>query len=87
MANVSSNKKLMISCKEATILSIKKAEISVPFYDRLRLFLHLIICQYCRLFEKQNKIIDKLLKNWQTSKKLPESDKNKLQQEIEKKLK
>lgn len=87
MASVSSNKKLMISCKDATMITIKKAEISVPFYDRLRLFIHLIICQYCRLFEKQNKIIDKLLKNWQTSKRLSESDKNKLQQEIEKKLK
>jgi hypothetical protein len=87
MAGTSSNNKLMISCKEATLITIKKAEINVSFYDKLRLFIHLIICKYCRLFEKQNKIIDKLLKNWQTSKKLSESDKNKLQQEIEKKLK
>jgi hypothetical protein len=81
-----SNKKFMITCKEATMISVKKADISVPLMDRLRLFMHLLICQYCRLFEKQNKIIDKLLKNWKTSKKLSKSDKNKLQSEIEKGL-
>lgn len=81
-----SNKKFMITCKEATMISVKKAEINVSLKNRLRLFMHLLICQYCRLFEKQNKIIDKLLKNWKTSKKLSESDKNNLQAEIEKGL-
>lgn len=87
MVSVSNNSKFIITCKEATMISVQKAEINVSLKDKLRLYMHLVICQYCRLFEKQNKVIDNLLKNWKTSKKLTESDKNKLQLEVEKELK
>lgn len=87
MASISSKSKFIITCKEATMISVKKSEISVSLKDKLRLYMHLIICQYCRLFEKQNKIIDRLLKSWKTGKKLSDSDKSKLQLEIDKELK
>lgn len=87
MENKPNKNKLMITCKEATMISVQKAEIGVSLNDRLRLFVHLLICQYCRLFEKQNKIIEKLLKNWKTSKKLSNEQKIKLKVEIEKELK
>jgi hypothetical protein len=87
MAAANSSSKFMISCKEATMISVQKTEIGVSLKDRVRLFTHLLICQYCRLFEKQNKIIDKILKNWKTGKKLSESEKNNLQKEIERNLK
>lgn len=87
MENNTNTKKLMISCKEATMLSVQKAEINLSFSDRFRLFIHLIICQYCRLFDKQSKIIDKLISNWKTDKKLSDIDKTQLQSIIEKELK
>ncbi|MFZ1280363.1 MAG: hypothetical protein WAR59_05955 [Ignavibacteriaceae bacterium] len=87
MENNTNTKKLMITCKEATMLSVQKTEISLSFSDRMRLFMHLLVCQYCRLFNKQNKMIDRLLSNWKTDKKLSDFDKNHLQNIIEKELK
>ncbi len=69
------------------MLSVKKAEINIPLMDKLKLFFHLIVCQYCRLFDKQSKIIDKLLSNWKSKKTLSDIDKNTLQNIIEKELK
>ena len=86
MENNTNTKKLMITCKEATMLSVQKAEINLSFSDRFRLFIHLIICQYCRLFDKQSKMIDKLISNWKTDKKLSDIDKTQLQSIIEKEL-
>jgi hypothetical protein len=79
--------KFMISCKEATMIVVKKAEIKVTFSEKLKLFLHLIICQYCRLFEKQNKIIDKIISSWKTNKKLSLEHKNAIKLTIEKEIK
>lgn len=69
------------------MLSVQKAEINVSLSDRMRLFIHLLICQYCRLFNKQSKMIDKILSNWKTNKTLSTLEKKQLQTEIEKKLK
>lgn len=69
------------------MLSVQKAEINVSLSDRIRLFIHLLICQYCRLFNKQSKMIDKILSNWKTNKTLSTLEKKQLQTEIEKKLK
>ncbi len=87
MVNKSNSKKLMITCKEATMLSVQKAEIKLTFQDRLRLFVHLLVCQYCRLFDKQIKLIDKLISNWKTDKKLSDTEKTHLQNIIEQELK
>jgi hypothetical protein len=87
MANNTNSKKLMITCKEATMLSVQKSEINISLLDKMRLFIHLLVCQYCRLFNKQNKIIDKLLSNWKTDKKLSDFDKNHLEHIIEKEIK
>jgi hypothetical protein len=87
MANKTNNKKIMITCKEATMLSVQKAEVSLSFSDRFKLFVHLLICQYCRLFDKQSKMIDRLLSNWKTDKKLTTDQKTTLQSVIEKELK
>lgn len=87
MANNTNSKKLMITCKEATMLSVQKAEINISLSDKMRLFIHLLVCQYCRLFSKQNKMIDKLLSNWKIDKKLTTDQKTGLQSAIEKELK
>lgn len=87
MANNTNSKKLMITCKEATMLSVQKTEINISISDKMRLFIHLLVCQYCRLFNKQNKIIDKLLSNWKSDKKLTTDQKTVMQSAIEKELK
>lgn len=87
MENNTNTKKLMITCNEATMLSVQKAEINLSFSDRFKLFIHLLVCQYCRLFDKQSKMIDKLLSNWKTDKKLSDIEKTQLQNIIEKALK
>lgn len=87
MENKSNTNKLMITCKEATMLSVQKAEIKLSFSDRMRLFIHLLVCQYCRLFDKQTKMIDKIISNWKTDKKLSDLEKNSLQNIIEQELK
>ncbi|WP_304131332.1 hypothetical protein [Ignavibacterium album] len=86
MANSINKKKLLINCKEATMLSVQKAEINLSFTDRMRLFIHLLICQYCRLFDKQIKMIDTILSTWNTNKKLTNDQKTALQAIIDKEL-
>ncbi len=51
-------KSLMISCKDATELAIKKNIEKLSFFNMMRLRFHVLICRFCKLFEKQNKIID-----------------------------
>lgn len=47
-------KLLNISCKRATFLISKKEADKTGFLDNIKLRIHLIICNACRLFEKQN---------------------------------
>ncbi len=49
--------RLNIKCKEATALVLKKESSSLPLQDRFRLWMHLIICSWCRLFVKQNRML------------------------------
>ena len=49
---------LHISCKQATTYIVKKEEGKISLYNRLQLWLHLGICGLCKLFMKQNKLIN-----------------------------
>ena len=51
------------SCKEATLLSLKKEEIKLTRLQKIKLFAHLVHCKYCRLFLKQAELIEKSAKN------------------------
>lgn len=51
--------KLMITCGEATDFISKKEERKLSFLQKIQLSIHLYICDLCRLFSKQNKIIIK----------------------------
>ena len=48
----------MLSCEDTTHLVVKKAYEKLGWWDRMRIFMHLSMCKYCSLFEKQNKFID-----------------------------
>jgi len=49
---------IMITCKDATHLVVKKNHEALNMWNRMRLIMHLSMCRFCSLFEKQNKIID-----------------------------
>ena len=51
-------KGIMLSCEDTTHLVVKKAYEKLSLWDRMRIFMHLSMCKYCSLFEKQNKFLD-----------------------------
>ena len=53
---------LMLSCKDASELIVKKDAEDLKFYDRMRLMMHLSMCKFCSLFEKQNEFINSNIK-------------------------
>lgn len=48
----------MLSCEDTTFLVVKNASKKLSLWDRMRMLMHLGMCKYCSLFEKQNKFID-----------------------------
>jgi hypothetical protein len=53
---------LMLSCKDASELIVKRDAEELKFYDRMRLMMHLSMCKFCALFEKQNDFINSNIK-------------------------
>jgi hypothetical protein len=52
---------LMLSCKKATELIEKKLLIKLSFRENVQLKMHKSFCDACTTYEKQSKLIDKLL--------------------------
>lgn len=74
----------MISCKTATQIIVKKELKKATFKERFDLFVHLLLCEVCRLFEQQSKKIDELIaKKFSKNVQMRDSKKR----EIEEKLK
>jgi len=73
-------KGIMLSCEDTTHLVVKKAYEKLSMWDKMRLFMHLGMCKYCSLFEKQNKFIDEQVA------KLDEASINDLSQETKEKI-
>lgn len=54
--------KLLFTCEEATLLIEKKASgQTIGMIDSIRLKGHLIVCKWCRAYDKKVKIIDDAL--------------------------
>ncbi len=53
-----------MNCKEATQLSVMKHEHKTRQMDRFRLFVHLLLCKYCRFFDRQQTMIDQEMKHF-----------------------
>ena len=49
----------IIPCIQATYLISKLEEHALTLCERLQLLVHLIVCEFCRRFLKQTKIISK----------------------------
>jgi hypothetical protein len=52
---------LMLSCRKATELMERASMQPLPAGDRMRLWMHLKVCDGCRAFEKQGQVIDQLI--------------------------
>ena len=52
----------IIPCTQATFLMTKKEEHELTLREWFRLYIHLAICEFCRRFLKQTKIISKAAK-------------------------
>lgn len=77
----------MINCKEATLLIEKKQEKQIAFSDRIKLLLHLMICEFCRRFQKQSKLISNTVHHIETHHTLSKEQEEKFKEIIEKEKK
>ena len=51
----------MLSCKKASALIAKKAEVKLSWKENMQLTMHKSMCDVCAAYEKQSKLIDKIL--------------------------
>lgn len=51
-----------ISCKDAVHFILKKEEQKLSFVERISLWRHLAVCSLCRIFSKQNSIMNDAMK-------------------------
>lgn len=72
----------MLSCKEASVLIIKKEEGKLAMGDRLRLFFHLMACDICKLFNKQSLFLSGQFSRFVAAAKLSAGDKQKMEEAI-----
>lgn len=57
------NKRIIISCKQATHLSELKNEGKLNFWQKISLRMHLFTCNSCRKFIKQSQLLAQQLKS------------------------
>jgi hypothetical protein len=84
-------KKIIHNCKQATYLIEKKSVSKITFRESIELRIHLFGCGFCRLFSKQSKVINEMVKelfrsSMQSEPKLDETFKKELQEKIEEEL-
>lgn len=74
--------KVMITCSDATLYVSKKEEGKLSLLNRFKLLLHLAICKFCRLFEKQNRFIIHEIKHRRSNDVLTDLEKEQIQAKI-----
>ena len=85
-------KRIIYNCKQATFLIEKRQMGTITFREAFELRVHLIGCQFCRIYKKQSVIINKMVQQlFQGSShngaKLDDTFKQELQGRIEDELK
>ena len=55
--------KVIYNCEEATKYVVQKGDIKLSMIQRMRLWMHMQMCDACRRFDIQNEWIDKQMKN------------------------
>ncbi len=82
---------LMLSCRKATELMDKKANLDLKPVERFQLFLHTSMCDACTLYEKQGQFLERLLRRQsdepgektKAEKPLPDNVKSKVIRELD----
>ena len=79
---------LMLSCKKASELIDKQSVVKLSVKEKVMLHMHTSMCDGCKAYQKQSKLLDKLLQNHIQSKEtdVPQIKNNKLKQQIISKL-
>lgn len=54
--------KILITCKEATLLAGKEQEKAITLKERIEMHLHLYYCKVCAIFYKQTNHLHKTIK-------------------------
>lgn len=75
---------LFLSCLKATELIEKKLHIKLSVKEKLRLKMHKSMCNACRRYDKQSKIMDNALKNYKID--MPHINIEELKLNIKKKI-
>lgn len=77
-------KSMMISCDKATFLISKKEEGKLSSGERIHLVMHLSMCKFCKLFEKQSVYITRQVRNFSPPAQLSAEDKARFVKALEK---
>ncbi|ATN04468.1 hypothetical protein CRN76_03110 [Chryseobacterium indologenes] len=54
---------LFLPCSEATLLMEKRNASSISPKEDRKLSMHLMICKWCKMYNKKLKVLDKVFKN------------------------
>lgn len=81
--------KMLLSCKEATLLIEKKSVFPLTFKEKCRLYIHVKMCVVCNIYQHQSKLIEKAIAKWihmegSTSEVLPLKTKERIIEKIKK---
>ena len=72
---------LILSCLKATELIEKKLHFKLSFKEKLQLKVHKMMCDACRMYEKQSTLLEKGIEQQQKAE-MEEMDIEKLKKEI-----
>lgn len=56
--------KMLLSCKEATLLIEKKQVDSLTFKEKIRLYIHTRMCIVCNKYQHQSRIMEDAILKW-----------------------
>jgi hypothetical protein len=70
----------IIPCTKATFLMSKREEHALSLAETFHLYLHLLVCEFCRRFLKQTGIIAKEMKRMTSGETLTAEEKQKMKE-------
>ena len=75
---------LMLSCKKASELIDKQSVIKLSIKEKVMLYMHTSMCEGCKAYQKQSKLLDEFLQNHIQSNEanVPQIKNNELKQQI-----
>ncbi|MBS1664864.1 MAG: hypothetical protein JST68_27705 [Bacteroidetes bacterium] len=84
-------KKIQYNCRHATYLIEKRQHVRLTLRERIELAIHLSGCSVCRLFQKQSRMINKMIKGVfrakeEEGRRLDEDFKRTMQRQIDERL-